>query len=148
MKTKKSYYYEKEIAGLVAGMHREFADKLDSLSLRGSLNIPDIVTLEVLFQRKNLNMSELSKVLKRTMGAATAIIDKLIKLKLVKRCHCRSDRRIVEVSLTKKGAGFASRINKNRLKLIVDIFSVLSEKEKRLYLKLVSKIYKGLKDKR
>jgi len=148
MKAKKKYFCEKEMARLISAMHRAFADKLNHLLLDGTLNISDVVTLEILFQEKSSNMSELSNALKLTMSAATAIIDKLIGLKLVSRHHSESDRRIVEVSLTKKGKVFAARLNKNRLALVKDVFSVFSQKEKRLYLELIRKLYKGLKDKR
>jgi len=41
-----------------------------------------------------------------------------------------------------------SKISKDRLVVIREILSVLSEKEKQLYLRLIKKIYTGLKDKR
>ncbi len=148
MKTKKRYFYEQEIANITSAMHREFADRLNTLLLDGTLNISDIVTLELLLQEKSLNMSMLSKALKRTMSASTAIIDKLIGLRLVNRHHSERDRRVVEVTLTKKGKALARGINRNRLVFIKSMFSALTQNEKKLYLELIRKIYNGLKDRR
>lgn len=93
-------------------------------------------------------MSELAKNLKLTMSATTSIIDKMVELKLVKRHHSKDDRRIVLITLTENGRMLVSKISKDRLVVIREILSVLSEKEKQLYLRLIKKIYTGLKDKR
>lgn len=93
-------------------------------------------------------MSELAKNLKLTMSATTSIIDKMVEFKLVKRHHSKDDRRIVLITLTENGRMLVSKISKDRLVVIREILSVLSEKEKQLYLRLIKKIYTGLKDKR
>jgi len=82
------------------------------------------------------------------MSATTSIIDKMVEFKLVKRHHSKDDRRIVLITLTENGRMLVSKISKDRLVVIREILSVLSEKEKQLYLRLIKKIYTGLKDKR
>ena len=148
MNNSKVYSYEKEISKLVGAMHRKFADRINSILLDGKLTMSHLITLELLNEDRVSNMSELSKNLKLTMSAATSIIDKMRELKLVKRYHSENDRRIVLVALTKNGKMLASKISRDRLAVIKDIFSVLSDKEKHLYLELIKKIYDGLKDKR
>jgi len=148
MNNPKAYYYEKEISKLAGAMHREFADRLNSTLLYGRLAMSHLIILELLNKKRSSNMSELSKNLKLTMSALTSIIDKMSELKLVKRYHSENDRRIVLVTLTKNGKMLASKISRDRLAVVKDIFSVLSKKEKQIYLELIKKIYNGLKDKR
>ncbi len=144
----KKGYYEKEIARFAAAMHTKFADKLNSIVLDGKLTVSHYIILNLLNDKKSSNMSELAKNLKLTMSATTSIIDKMVELKLVKRHHCAEDRRIVLITLTGNGKILVSKISKDRLAVIREILSVLSEKEKRLYLGLIKKIYSGLKDKK
>jgi len=141
-------YYEKEIAKFADLMHRKFADRLNSILLDGRLTVSHFIILRILDEKVSSNMSELSKNLKLTMSATTSIIDKMIEFKLVKRHHSENDRRVVLITLTKNGRVLVSKINKDRLAVIREILSVLSEKEKELYLELIKKIYNGLKDKR
>ena len=144
----KKCYYEKEIAKFAAAMQTKFADKLNSIVLDGKLTVSHYIILNLLNDRRSSNMSELAKNLKLTMSATTSIIDKMVELKLVKRHHSKDDRRIVLITLTENGRMLVSKISKDRLVVIREILSVLSEKEKQLYLRLIKKIYTGLKDKR
>ena len=148
MNNTKDCYYEKEILKLAGAMHSKFADRLNSISLDGKLTISHLIILELLNEKSSSNMSELSKNLKLTMSATTSIIDKMRELKLIKRHHSEDDRRIVLVTLTKNGKMLISKISRDRLAVMKEIFSVLSEKEKELYLELIKKIYNSLKDKR
>ena len=144
MTEKKIFFYEEEISMLASAMHRELANKISSGIPDGGVNISHIITLEFLKEKKSSNMSDLSKTLKLTMGAATAIIDKMVELKLAKRHHSKIDRRVVEVQLTDKGKAVAEKFIKHRLVIIKEVFSVLTEADKRIYLKLLTKIYNRL----
>jgi len=148
MTEKRIYFYEEEISKLTSSMHRELANKISSVIPDEGINISHIIILEFLKERKSSNMSELSKTLKLTMGAATAIIDRMVELQLTKRHHSKTDRRVVEVELTDKGKAVAEKFVKRRLVVIKEVFSVLTESDKKIYLKLLTKIYDGLKYKK
>ncbi len=148
MKKRDSCYYEKEIFRLSGAMHRRFADRISSILPDDRFTVSHLIILEFLDANESSNMSELSKNLKLTMSAMTSIIDRMIELELVERHHSKDDRRIVLVTLTKGGNALLLKINKNRLAIIKEIFSVLTDKEKESYLGLIKKIYTGLKDKR
>ena len=148
MTEKRIYFYEEEISMLASAMHRELVNRISSVIPDTGINISHIIILEFLKEKKSSNMSELSKTLKLTMGAATVIIDKMVELKLTKRHHSKADRRVVEVELTDKGRAVAGKFVKHRLVIIKEVFSVLTEADKRIYLKLLTKIYNGLKSKK
>jgi DNA-binding MarR family transcriptional regulator len=147
MTEKQIFFYEKQISDLISIMHREMVDKLNSMVPQKNIHISHLIILEYLKEKGVSNMSALSKALKLTMGAATTIIDKMVELKLVRRNRPEKDRRIVEVVLTGRGRNTAVKFSKYRLSMIKDIFSVLTENDKKAYLKLLKKICNGLRQK-
>jgi DNA-binding MarR family transcriptional regulator len=145
MTEKQIFFYEKQISELISIMHREMVDKLSSMVPQKNIHISHLIILEYLKEKGVSNMSALSKALKLTMGAATAIIDKMVVLKLVKRNRTEKDRRVVEVALTSKGNNAAIKFGEYRLSMIKDMFSVLTEDNKKAYLELLKKICNGLR---
>jgi len=144
MPKNRTFYYETEIAKIAGAIHRELSHRIDCICSGGRLTISHMVILELLVKRKSSNMSELSKSLNLTMPAATAIIDKMIELGLVKRDRPAEDRRIVDISLTKKGSDSAKKVIKSRHDIIKEVFSVMTEQEKKQYLLLLNKVYTGI----
>ena len=62
-----------------------------------------LATLRRAANKSSLTPSELSDALLLTSGAMTNRLDKLVKKKLITRCHSEEDRRSVTVKLTKQG---------------------------------------------
>ena len=148
MTENKGYFYEREISKLASAMHRELANKINSVIPDAGINISHLIIMEFLKEKKRSCMSELSNTLKLTMSAATAIIDKMVESKLAQRHHSKADRRVVEVELTNKGKTTAVKFARHRLAIIKEVFSVLTEADKKIYLKLLTKIYNFLKYKK
>ena len=72
------------------------------------------------------------------------IVDKMIRLGMVKRERSLEDRRVVKVILLKKGAETAKKITEERRKVANKIFSSLTETERKEYLRLLRKVYVSL----
>lgn len=85
-------------------------------------------------------MSELARELGITMGAATSIVDRLIKAGLVNRERSTEDRRLVLVSLSKKGRRMMEEVRKIALGLITKLLSRLSAKEREAFLSAYEKM--------
>ncbi|MFA6637167.1 MAG: hypothetical protein WCV56_08745, partial [Candidatus Omnitrophota bacterium] len=83
-----------------------------------------------------------------TMSAATAIVDKMIEHRLVKRERDKDDRRIVRVSLVSGGKDLEKRIHEFRKRVSEDLFSVLSSSEKKAYLGMLKKVYSNITEKK
>jgi len=141
MSKNRTFYYETEIAKIAGTIHRELSYRIDCICSGDRLTISHMVILELLAERESSNMSELSKTLNLTMPAATAIVDKMVELGLVKRDRPAEDRRVVDISLTKKGKDSAKKVIKSRHDVIKEIFSVMTEQEKKQYLMLLNKVY-------
>lgn len=135
-----------EVSKILPRILREVTSRQASIFSRGDISIPHIVILEFLKETGSCRMSDLAKMLHLTMSAVTGIVDKMVDLGLVKRERSSKDRRVVRVSLLKKGEETARRVNAERESVSNDIFSVLTQQEKQEYLKLLTKVSDSLKD--
>lgn len=124
---------------------RELTKRQMSIFSKGFLTIPQVVVLDLLAERGPCKMSELAKALGLTMSAVTVIVDKMIEFKLVKRERSTKDRRVVKVIMLNKGMKIARRARKERIHIVNDFLSPLTEKEKNEYLRLLKKVYGHLK---
>ena len=146
MRNNTDFNYEAEISKTAGAIHRELTNRLSKLFSKGKLTISHLIILELLYEKKLSTMTELAKSLNLTMSATTAIIDKMVKQRLVDRVRSDKDRRVVEVSLTKKGASTAVKVLNNRLDMIKEMFFILTKSEKQQYLRLLRKVYSGIKE--
>ena len=101
---------------------------------------------EYLKEKGTSKMGDIALLLNLSMSAATSIVDKMIDMKLLKRERSSDDRRVVIVELDDKGKATADQIMEDRKKCINDIFSVLEDKERKEYLRLITKVYDNLGD--
>jgi DNA-binding MarR family transcriptional regulator len=104
------------------------------------LTVPQYTVLFVLFYREKCKMSELARELGITMGAATSLVDRLIKGGLVKRQRSPEDRRVVLVSLSKKGKRTVEEGHELTLDLMSRLLSRLSAKEREAFLMAYEKM--------
>ncbi|MCM8779432.1 MAG: MarR family transcriptional regulator, partial [Candidatus Omnitrophica bacterium] len=112
--------------------------------LRGKITLPQFMVLEFLYREKKAIMSEIAKILSVTAPAATGIVDKLVRDGYLFRENDPANRRIILVKLTKKGESLIDKVIRQRKELIKDIFGKLTEKERKDYLNILTKIYKFL----
>lgn len=133
-------FYE-EMARLMPGFLRAITLRQENLLTKGDLAISHILVVDVLSEKGPCTMGELAKALNYTMSAATAIIDRMIKQGLVTRDRDKADRRVVRVSLVSKGKVIEKKIHEFRRSVTEDLYSTLTAKEKKDYLKIVRKAY-------
>ena len=145
MRNKGGFNYEAEISKTAGAIHRELSNKLNKIFSKGKITMSHIIVLELLYEKKHSIMTELAKSLNLTMSATTAIIDKMVEIRLVNRNRSEKDRRIVEVSLTKKGTTTTAKVLNNRLEMVKEMFFVLTKSEKQQYLKLLRKVCSGIR---
>ena len=148
MKAKRGSGFAKEMARIIPLMLREVTKRQENIMTRGSLAVSHILVLDFLARRVKCRMTELAGTLNLTMSAATAIVDKMVKARLVKRERAIDDRRVVEVRLLKRGIKTAENVNAARIVMIDELYTALTAKERREYLRLIRKVYGSLKRKR
>lgn len=110
------------------------------------LSITLIHTIEAVGLYGSKTMSEIAAQLNITMGTLTIAVDKLIKKGYLERNRSDSDRRIVNVSLTRKGK-LAYRIHdKFHLDMVQAIMLDFSPEEEEVLLSALDKLNRHLKD--
>ncbi len=134
-----------EVAKILPLIMREFTKRSKSIFSELPLTIPQIVVLEFLTDHGPRKMNELATALHVTMSAVTVIVDKMIKLKLVKRERSSEDRRVVNVILLNKGRETARRIKDARRNLVNELFSTVTVEDRQQYLRILRKVYKNLR---
>lgn len=133
---------EKNIAGII-GVFDKISKVFVSMgSFVGDINLskPELLTLEAISKQKELIMSRLAKELGVGFSTATGIVDRLIKKKLVNRERNHGDRRVVKVSLSKRGKEIVSAYQEQKKKTFRKMIEVLTESEQVSFLAVLEKI--------
>ena len=144
MIAKQEFNFGDEVAKIMPRILRGVTQSQATIFAKGGMTVPNIIILEMLKEKGPCKMSELAAALRLTMSAVTGIVDKMIRLGMVKRERSLEDRRVVKVILLKKGAETAKKITEERRKVANKIFSSLTETERKEYLRLLRKVYVSL----
>lgn len=102
-----------------------------------------LLQLQVLiYIKKNpsLQMSEIATKFSIELPSATSLVTKLVSMELVSRKSDKKDKRVVRVSLTKKGENLLSDAMKERSKKMNDTLGHLSEEDKKTLLEIVKRL--------
>ena len=117
--------------------------KRSDILFQGKITVPQYVALEALNTDKPLKMKDIAKILKISLPAVTGLVGRLVAIKLAKRVYDSGDRRVIFIVLTSKGRKILEQTKLTRKKIISEIFSVLSEEERQVYLGILQKIRKS-----
>jgi len=104
------------------------------------LTMVQFEALILLKKTKDVQMSDISDYFSITMPSATALINKLIKMKFVQRKDDVKDRRVVKISLTAYGEKLLDEAMHQRKKKINKALSYLSSKDKKDLLRILQRI--------
>jgi DNA-binding MarR family transcriptional regulator len=104
------------------------------------LSVPQLHAVLTIHRLANCTMSQLADELHMSRGSITQIIDKLIKLKLVKRKPSLEDRRVIFAELTAKGESVVELQKDSIREVCVQIFEKITAKEQEAFLDFFEKI--------
>jgi len=141
----KAQEFTKRVASIMPQIHIEIVKRQPQALLTDKITLPQMVIINLLFGRSECKMTDISRVLGVTKSAVTGIIDRLIRLGLIKRMRSKDDRRIVNVMLTPKGITYARKLVDFRYQVIRRLFSNLSHREKAQYLRILTKIHDNIR---
>lgn len=108
----------------------------------------DMHVIEAIGLDRPKNMTSVAKALSVTTGTLTIAVNSLVKKGFVERVRSEEDRRVVLVSLTKKGRAAYEHHRRFHEELVSGIVSQLSQEEKVVLEKALSSVNRYLKDMR
>ena len=90
-----------------------------------------------------MKMNDIAKILKVSLPAATGLINRMVKSKMVQRTDDPNDRRVIYIEIVSAGKNSLERVRRQRREAVAKLFATLTEKERKTYLALLKKLVKG-----
>lgn len=129
--------YERKVNTLLLDIYDKILvteEKALSIGTFSDLSVAEMHTLEGIGLYETRTMSETAAILGVTTGTLTVAIDRLVRKGYVARRRDSLDRRVVRISLTKKGK-LAFRMHNKFHKILVDrLVDPLNEKQRQILL--------------
>ena len=119
---------------------REFFRRNANEFSRGRITLPQLLVLDSLNENSPCRMTDLAHFMKVSTAAMTGIIERLVRHGYALRVYEPKDRRVIRIKLTAKGLGLVTKINQQKRKTIINIFSRISEEERQDYLRILTRI--------
>lgn len=124
------------LARFSKAMKGERADPLSA----GKITFPQYIALNILNTDEPMKMKDISKGMRISMPAVTGLVNRLVRLKMVKRSYDENDRRSIYIELTSLGEATILDVTKGRQRMIEELFSDLSNEERDIYLTIIRKV--------
>jgi MarR family transcriptional regulator, organic hydroperoxide resistance regulator len=104
------------------------------------LTVLQLQALIFINKEKTISISDIAKQFKVSLPTATVFSDKLVKMNIIKRKKTKTDRRIVNISLTEKGENLLKKAMKQRHQKVSKLLSYLSTKDKMQLLSILKNL--------
>ena len=140
MKNRSLEKFSSQVLEVMPFMVREFARREDNDLTRGKISCPQMVALHHTADYGEVKVSEIARILSINKSSASALLDRLIKQKLMGRRPDKGDRRVVWVGITAQGRKVISQIMGQKRQSIKAIFAPLTARERRQYLSVLLKV--------
>jgi DNA-binding MarR family transcriptional regulator len=119
---------------------RDFKGSMHDALEHDHLTMLQCQALECIKSKTGVHMGDIANHFSTTMPTATALVDKLITAKLVKRENDIKDRRIVKITLTKSGEKMLNETKKQRANKMNKLLSYLSKQDKLELLRILTAV--------
>ena len=96
---------------------------------QGSLSMVHLNVLMLIQSNGAMPMSRLADLLDVSVASATGIVDRMEKRGVVERRHSETDRRVVEIHLTKRGIGVFRIMHSERRKRLQKVVAQMNDVE-------------------
>jgi DNA-binding MarR family transcriptional regulator len=106
---------------------------------------PQLTVMKLLETFGDLSLSSLSERIRAQNSTVTGIIDRMEREGLVVRERSTSDRRVVYIKLTPKGATLAKTINVEPMEIFKSVLTTLSKDDTKDLLRILGKLQKRVR---
>lgn len=119
------------------------SDLWDNIFLNCSKN--EILIFWLLYQRSEVNMTEIAEYIHTPLNTATGIIDRMEKKELVVRTRSKEDKRVVLVGFSEKGMTQFQNLVNEMMYYGTKVMSSLTREEMQLFYKMSTKVMEVLR---
>lgn len=126
---------------IIPTIMKEFSKRQENELYLGKISVPQFLVLVFLDKNGPSKMSDLAHFMEVTTPAMTGVVSRLVKGGYVRRTYDPKDRRIIIIKLTARGEKVIRNVNEQRRQMIVDIFGMVSEKDRSEYLRILRQIH-------
>ena len=119
---------------------KEFVRRHVSELYKGKITLPQCLILEFLRREGETKMTALAKFMNVSTAAMTGIVDRLVRSGYSVRARQLQDRRIVKIKLTTSGQELVRKFHAHKRAMLIHIFSRVSERDRRDYLRVLTRI--------
>lgn len=124
-------------------MHNQVKQDRNYLA-RGLITLPQLWALRQVAELGTCSMHTLAKAQGLKSSTVTGLVDRLVKLGLLKRFTNETDRRAVLAGITPKGRKIMSALHTEHRQSIMRLFQHISPQERAMYLAIIEKISRAL----
>lgn len=107
---------------------------------KGQITAPQYLVLDMIAVAGPMKMTDIARELSVSLPALSGLVNRMYKMKLVKRMYPEKDRRVIRIDITIKGRNLVILIASQRRKMFEKIFSELTERDRGEYLRIILKI--------
>ena len=136
--------FSAKLSDLIPRLNRELLLHERGEFAKGSISFPQLSALEYICENENCSMRKLARALSSRESTTTGLIDRMIKLGLVRRTRSKKDRRVVLVTSTPKGKKIIRQHSSDRQKTFMSMFKPLTANERKTYLDIMEKVLREL----
>ncbi len=106
----------------------------------------EILIFWLLYQRDEVNMTEIAEYIHVPLNTATGIVSRMEKNGLIQRCRSEEDKRVVLIGFSQKGKTQFQSLVGEMMRYGTKVFSELTAEEIELFLKIMDKVKVVLKE--
>lgn len=122
---------DSELFELMFQLSKNIKEKLVRFSAASNITMQQFLALSFIEKKGNVHMKDIAEHFAIEMSTATSLLNKLARHSLIKREIDKNDRRIVKVSLNKKGDELLQHARKIQEGNIKKMLSYLSDGQKK-----------------
>jgi len=119
---------------------KEFSRRQTRELFKGKITLPQILIMEFLKKKGVSKMKDLAAFLGVSTAAVTGIVERLVRYAYAERQFDPADRRVIKIRLTARGQGLIRKIEEQRRRMVIDIFSKISEADRQDYLRILMQV--------
>jgi DNA-binding MarR family transcriptional regulator len=133
-----------QLQGLMLQLHQALVKGDKDAIGKGEISVPQFWALLFLDRHPDAALNQAAEALCLSISSASGLIDRLVRKGYVRRTRCKTDRRRVLLSLSKKGRAVIEEIMQNHRKRMHEVYAPLSASERKQYLALIEKVVNTL----